>query len=218
MPDSRAEREADLRTYYDNEAAVRHGKQPSVTRARHRDAFIELLRRERRTSVVEVGTGPGRDSLAFRDAGLSLRGIDLAPASVELCRAAGLDVQVGSALELPFATGEFEAAYTASTLLHVAGEDLDTALAELVRVVQPGAPMVVGVWGADRTREQRWGPATYGPPRFFALRSDADLRAALERHATIETFDTWPDPDEDDTHYQWVVLRTPPAADGRNGD
>lgn len=139
MPDSRAEREADLRTYYDNEAADRRDKHLPVARVQHRDAFIELLRRERRGSVVEVGTGPGRDLLAFRDAGLAVRGLDLAPASVELCRAEGLDVQVGSVLETPFGTGEFESAYTASTLLHVADADLDTALAELVRVTRPGS-------------------------------------------------------------------------------
>ena len=207
MPDSRAEREADLRTYYDNEAADRRDKHLPVARVQHRDAFIELLRRERRGSVVEVGTGPGRDLLAFRDAGLAVRGLDLAPASVELCRAEGLDVQVGSVLENPFGTGEFESAYTASTLLHVADADLDTALAELVRVTRPGSPIVIGVWGADETREQRWGKAAYGPPRFFALRSDADLQAALERHATIESFETWPD-DETDLHYQWAILRT----------
>ncbi|MBB2893296.1 hypothetical protein [Flexivirga oryzae] len=40
------------------------------------------------------------------------------------------------------------------------------------------------------------------------MRSDADLRAALERHAAIEGFETWPD-DETDLHYQWAVLRAP---------
>lgn len=208
MPDSRAEREADLRAYYDREAADRRDHHLPLARVQRRDAFIELLRRERRRTVVEVGTGPGRDSTAFRDAGLSVRGIDLAPASVELCRAAGLDVQVGSVLELPFGTGEFDSAYTVSTLLHIADDDLDTAVAELVRVVRPGAPVVVGVWGSDETREQRWGKAVYGPPRFFALRSDADLRDALERRASIESFETWPDEDTD-LHYQWVVLRAP---------
>jgi len=155
-----------------------------------------------------VGTGPGRDSLAFQQAGLAVRGVDLAPASVELCRAEGLDVQVASALELPFGTGEFDAAYTASTLLHVADDDLDTALAELVRVVWPGSPIAIGVWGAATTRQQRWGDSAYGPPRFFALRSDGDLRTALTRHATIESFDTWPAEVESDLHYQWAILRT----------
>ena len=67
MPDSRAEREADLRTYYDNEAADRRDKHLPVARVQHRDAFIELLRRERRGSVVEIrvsdsGSGPNAEA------------------------------------------------------------------------------------------------------------------------------------------------------------
>lgn len=207
MTADRAKRDADLQTYYDNEARDRLGNPLPRDRVEHRDAFIRQLQAEGRTSVIEVGTGPGRDSIAFADAGLTFRGIDLAPASVQLCREQGLEVQVGSALELPFDTGAFEAAYTVSTLLHIADDDLDAALAELVRVVRPGAPVAIGVWGAGETREQRWGKPSYGPPRFFALRSDADLRAALGRHGTVESFETWPGDDGTDLHYQWAVVR-----------
>lgn len=208
MPTSRAEREADLRTYYDNEARDRSGNELPAERVHHRDDFIGLLQQEGRSSVVEVGTGPGRDAVVFRDAGLTVHGVDLAPASVALCQQAGLDVQVGSALELPFGAGEFEAAYTASTLLHVADDDLDTALAELVRVVRPGSPVAIGLWGAPESREERWGDSAYGPPRFFSLRSDDDLRTALARHGTIETFGIWQSEYDTDLHYQWAVLRT----------
>lgn len=208
MPTNRAEREAGLRNYYDNEARDRRANEPPVVRVEHRDAFISLLQAEGRSSVVEIGTGPGRDSIAFKDAGLAFRGIDLAPESVTLCQQAGLDVQVGSALELPFQQGEFDAAYTVSTLLHIADDDLDTAIAELVRVVRPGSPVAVGLWGAPQTREHFWGNATYGPPRYFAVRSDADLHAALARRGSVETFETWPGEDTSDLHYQWAVLRT----------
>ncbi|WP_158607674.1 class I SAM-dependent methyltransferase [Flexivirga caeni] len=207
MPDSRAAREADLITYYDNEAADRSTSPLADGRAEHRDAFIDLLAREHRSTVVEVGTGPGRDSLAFHQAGLAVQGVDLAPASVTLCRAQGLSVQVGTALELPFASGEFEAAYTASTLLHIADEDLDTALAELVRVVRPDSPIAIGLWGAPTSREQHWGDPSYGPPRFFALRSDSDLRLRLAAHGAVELFEAWP-PESSGLHYQWAILRT----------
>ncbi|WP_265443005.1 NTP transferase domain-containing protein [Flexivirga meconopsidis] len=210
--DARSAREADLVTYYDNEAADRRDNPLPEDRAARRDEFVEQLRAEGRGRLLEVGTGPGRDALAFQQAGLTVSGVDLAPASVELCRQAGLDVRVGSALELPFESGEFDAAYTASTLLHVADEDLDTALTELVRVVLPGAPIAIGLWGAPESRQERWGKQSYGPPRFFALRSDADLKAALVAHGAIERFDTWPSSEGDELHYQWVVLRTPDRA------
>lgn len=210
----RAAREADLVTYYNNEARDRQAGELAETRIARRDVFIELLRKEGRESVVEVGTGPGRDSVAFDAAGLRFRGIDLAPASVTICQQSGLDVEVGSALELPYAAGEFDAAYTASTLLHIADSDLDTALAELTRVVHRGSPIAIGLWGAQETHEERWGDPTYGPPRFFALRSDADLQASLARHGTLESFETWPAEVASELHYQWAILR----ATGRSPD
>ncbi|NNG38142.1 NTP transferase domain-containing protein [Flexivirga sp. ID2601S] len=209
---ARAAREADLVTYYDNEAADRQDNPLPEARVAHRDEFVAQLKAEGRSRLLEVGTGPGRDALAFQQAGLTVSGVDLAPASVELCQQAGLDVRVGSALGLPFGDGEFDAAYTASTLLHVADEDLDTALAELVRVVRPGAPIAIGLWGAQKSRQERWGRQSYGPPRFFALRSDADLTTTLVAHGVIERFETWPSSDGDELHYQWVVLRTPDRA------
>lgn len=206
MSTDRTQREADLITYYDNEVADRECRGIPGERVAARDEFVRLVRREGRASVLEVGTGPGRDLLTFRQAGLEVRGVDLAPASVARCRAQGLDVQTASVLDLPFLTGEFDAAYTASTLLHIADDDLDTALGELVRVVRPGSPVAIGVWGVPESREDDWGSERYGRHRYFALRSDADLRDALARHGSIEEFKTWRG--ADDLHYQWVILRT----------
>jgi ubiquinone/menaquinone biosynthesis C-methylase UbiE len=44
----------------------------------------------------------------------------------------------------------FEAGWTMSTLLHIADEDLDAALAEVVRVLRPESPLAIGLWG-DQT-------------------------------------------------------------------
>jgi hypothetical protein len=95
-----------------------------------------------------------------------------------------------------------------STLLHVAGRDLDSALRELVRVLRPGAPLAVGLWGSATPHEGPWGDdAPFGPQRFFSIRTDEGVRAALSRHGSLEQWDTWTEADE--VHYQWAVLRTP---------
>ncbi|MEI8412381.1 MULTISPECIES: class I SAM-dependent methyltransferase [unclassified Kribbella] len=56
-----------------------------------------------------------------------------------------LDARAASVLELPFEDRTFEAGWTMSTLLHIADEDLDDALAEIVRVLRPGAPLGIGL-------------------------------------------------------------------------
>ena len=205
---SRSRHDADLVTYYTREVHERVHRELPAQRVVRRGAYLEQLEREGRRSVLEIGAGPGQDGVAFAAAGCLYTGVDLTPASVTACRSQGLAACVASVLDLPFATGSFDAGWTMSTLLHVADDDLDAALAEIVRVLRPGAPLAVGTWGDWTGGESVWqGTAGADPPRFFSIRTDDALRAVLGRHGVIEQWTTWPGPD--DLHYQWALLRTP---------
>jgi SAM-dependent methyltransferase len=205
---SRSRREADLVAYYNGEVKERAQRDLPVQRIARRGDYLGLLEREGRRSVLEIGSGPGRDGVAFAAAGHVYTGVDLTPASVAACRAEGLAACVASVLKLPFAAGSFDAGWTMSTLLHIADDDLDAALAEVVRVLRPGAPLAVGTWGDRTGGESVWrGPTGADPPRFVSIRTDDALRAVLARHGVIEQWTTWPGPDG--MHYQWALLRTP---------
>ena len=198
--------EADLAAFYDQEAGERADRDLQPRRVEHRAAFLDLLAAEGRRTLVEIGTGPGVDARAFLAEGLAVSGVDLSPEHVRRAREAGVDAVVGSVLDLPYADGAFEAGWTMSTLLHVPDSRLEAALAETVRVLAPGAPLAVGVWGGPDWE----GPSDqdrFQPPRFFSLRSHQRWRATLERHARVEEWDTWT-PDGQSWTYQWAVLRT----------
>lgn len=212
---ARAQRERDLVAYYDSEVQERAGRELPADRVVRRGAYVEQLRAEGRRSLLEVGAGPGRDGAAFAAAGLAYTGVDLAPAGVAFCRSVGLDAHVASVLDLPFADATFDAGWTMSTLLHVADADLDAALAELVRVLRPAAPLAVGLWGGRDLEEGPHGESTYGPARFFSFRSDEKVRAALGRHGTIERWET--SEGSADLHYQYALLRTPPLTPTASG-
>ncbi|HEY0687819.1 MAG TPA: class I SAM-dependent methyltransferase [Kribbella sp.] len=206
--DQRAQRETDLVAYYDNEVRDRADRSLPTERVAQRAAYLELLEREGLQSILEIGSGPGRDGDAFVLAGLAYTGVDLAPASVAACRSRGLDAEVASVLDLPFDDCSFEAGWTMSTLLHIADEDLDTALAEIVRVLRPESPLAIGLWGDQTGGEHLWRDGTgFRPPRFFSIRTDEALLDALRRHGTVEQWLTWQG--NDSMHYQWAVLRTP---------
>ncbi|GAB3923798.1 hypothetical protein GCM10029976_014550 [Kribbella albertanoniae] len=209
MNDSvRTQREADLAAYYDTEVRDRSDRPLPPRRVAQRDAFLTQLKKEGLKSVLEVGSGPGRDGEAFVAAGLTYTGVDLAPESVNACRSIGLDAHVGSVLHLPFDDAAFDAGWTMSTLLHVANEDLSAALAEIVRVLRPQSPLAIGLWGDKTVSESPWnGDRAFGPPRFFSIRTDDVLREELQQHATIEKWMTWPG--DGSMHYQWALLRTP---------
>ena len=176
-------------------------------RTRRRDEFSRLLVVERRSSLLEIGTGPGRDAVAFMAVGVAVTGVDLSAEPVRLARGVGVDALQASVLDLPFSAGSFAAAWSMSTLLHVPNVDFDAAMSEIVRVVRPGAPIAVGLWGGPDSE----GPNehdTIQPPRFFSTRSDERIRAMLGEHGQVERFDTWSEAGTEGLHYQFVVLRT----------
>jgi len=50
------------------------------------------------SNVVDIGCGRGELLDALRDSGVSVRGVDISPAMVEICRGRGFDVERGDAL------------------------------------------------------------------------------------------------------------------------
>ncbi|WP_040805533.1 class I SAM-dependent methyltransferase [Nocardia concava] len=202
----RAGREADLIAYYDNEIHQRAARELPPPRVQRRAEYVDLLQREGITNLLEIGCGPGHDGIAFADAGLAYTGVDLAPQSVATARSLGLVACQASVLQLPFEDASFGAGWTMSTLLHIADTDLDSALAEILRVLRPGAPLAIGLWGDQHGSEEQWDDGSgHGPARFFSIRTDTALKAVLERHGTLEQWLTWPGTDR--WHYQWAVLR-----------
>ena len=91
-----------LVAYYDNEVKVRAARELPPQRVAHRAEFVELVMSEGRGSVLEIGSGPGRDGQGFTDAGLAYVGVDLSPVAVAHCRSLGLQAVVASVLRLPF--------------------------------------------------------------------------------------------------------------------
>lgn len=192
------ERRDQLRAYYDTEMVERVHRPLGADRESHLAGFIEECRARGLRRVVEVGCGAGRDATRITDAGLQYAGLDLSSTAVDICRGLGLEATEGLATELPFPDSDFDAGWTMSTLMHLEGEDMVVALAELARVVRPGGVVEVGVWGsiADGDRVADDG-------RYFRHRTDDRFRALMSEIGDLEAFDTW-DWHDDGTHYQWA--------------
>ena len=172
------ELERRLAEYYDQEGRARTAMPLGQRRVEQRSAFVDLLRRERRQRVIDVGSGPGRDALVFAAA---------------------------TVLALPFRPAAFDAGWTMSTLVHVPDDRWDLALASITTVLKAGAPLAIGLWGGPD--DERWHPPRGGlPSRFFSLRSHDRAQEMLRRHGELESFLTWSD-GPSDWEYQFAVLR-----------
>jgi SAM-dependent methyltransferase len=118
----------------------------------------------------------------------------------------GLYGVCGSLYDPPFADATFDAVWTMSTFVHVPDDRVDEALASVVALAKPGAPVAIGTWGGfDREGVHEFGEIR--PYRFFSLRTHERWVATLARHASVETFDTRrPDP-KIDWEYQFAIVR-----------
>jgi len=169
---------ATLRTAYDRAADDRDQKEPEPWKRAYRQAFLDLVQAEQGHTLLEVGPGPGKDSLFFQQAGLDVTAVDLSPVMVELCRQKGLRAQAGDIREQGFGSAAFDAVYAMNCLLHVPKQELPAVLGEIQRVLKPTGLFYLGLWGGQDS-EGSWAGDTYEPKRFFSMHTDDGIRAAV---------------------------------------
>jgi ubiquinone/menaquinone biosynthesis C-methylase UbiE len=105
-------------------------------------AFLDLLPDVTGKSGLDVGCGEGHNTRLFAERGARMFAIDVAPTFVRL--AAEMETKEGdairyavaSALELPFASGQFDFATAVMSLMDLPDHGL--ALREIHRVLRPG--------------------------------------------------------------------------------
>lgn len=192
------ERREQLRAFYATEMRERASRPLGDDRERHLTAFVGECQLRGLAQVVEVGCGAGRDGVVIRDAGLTYRGLDLSAEAVRICTMLDLDASEGLATDLPFADASFDAGWSMSTLMHLDGDEMVTALAELTRVVRPGGLVEVGVWGHVRDGER-----TAEDGRYFSHVTDESFQGLVSTVGVVESFETW-DWQPDGAHYQWA--------------
>lgn len=168
-------------------AALRDGRAREEFKADERRRFLDLLRERGAASLLEVGAGPGHDSLYFQEQGLRVLCTDLSPAMVERCKAKGLDARVADFLSLGVAPASFDAAYALNCLLHVPTPDLPRVLKAISETLVPGGLLYAGTWGG-KNEEGLVEDPRYPVPRFFAFRSDRVMRQLLTEQFDILSF------------------------------
>jgi SAM-dependent methyltransferase len=197
-----------LRIAYDRGAEARDRGIKEPWKQTERAVFLERLRSEGTTRLLEIGAGTGQDSAFFRDENLDVVATDLSPAMVERCRAKGLDARVMDFMNLDFPAGSFDAAYAVNCLLHVPNLELPAVLGAIRTVLRPGGVLFVGVYGGE-SREGVVETDKHDPKRFFAVRTDDELKDFVASQFEVldfHTVDLGPAPG---WHFQSVTARRP---------
>ncbi|HEX3593530.1 MAG TPA: class I SAM-dependent methyltransferase [Polyangiaceae bacterium] len=109
--------------------------------------------------VLEVGCGTGLVLRRIARFARSAEGVDLSPGMLAQARLRGLDVEEGSATELPFPDESFDVTCSFKVLAHV--PDVERAVREMLRVTRPGGHVLAEFYNPRSLRGllRRLGPA-----------------------------------------------------------
>ena len=128
-------------------AAHANGEGPDA-----REVLFEAIAEARPARILEVGCGEGELAARMqRELGADLLAVDQSERMVEITRARGVDARVGTVERLDLPDGSFDCVVAAWMLFHVS--DVHRALAEIVRVLEPGGRLVAVTNGADHLSE-----------------------------------------------------------------
>ena len=190
---------------YDSNARLRDRGDVDMWKMEERKNFQDLLKKERKSSLLEIGAGNGRDGHHFQQNGMQVVCIDLSPEMVETCREKGLEARVMDFAHLDFPDQSFDAVWSMNCLLHVPKNDLSGVLTEVKRVLKPRGLFYLGVYGGYDF-EGVWEEDTYVPKRFFSFFTHDGIIQAVGKHFEIAYYKTIP-VEGRKTDFQSLILR-----------
>jgi SAM-dependent methyltransferase len=151
------------------------------------EVVFEKVAEVRPRRVLEVGCGEGElAERVQRELGAEVIAVDQSDRMVELTRARGVDARVGDVQDLEFPDASFDCAVAAWMLYHV--RDIQRALDELSRVLEPGGTLIAVTNFGDHLEELRsyLGASVASIETFRG----EDAGALLERRfSAVEVFD-----------------------------
>ncbi|MBX0357252.1 class I SAM-dependent methyltransferase [Halobacillus sp. Nhm2S1] len=194
---------------YDRQSKQRNQNRTQDWKIHERTDFLQRLRYENKHSLLEIGAGPGKDSLFFSQEGFDVHATDLSKEMVERCREKGLKADVMSFDDLQFPGEHFDAVWALNCLLHVPKKNLPGILTDIRNLLKKDGLFYLGVYGGI-THEGIWQNDFHEPKRFFSFYEDDHLESILTKEFTLEAFHKIPMNEEEEdgpSHFQGVILR-----------
>lgn len=178
---------ANLIEAYNQQAEQRNKSEIEDWKAAERAYFLALLQKEAKQTLLEIGTGHGRDSLFFQEQGFSVTGIDISPAMVRLCQQKGITAHVMDIVDLNLDKNSFDAVYALNSFLHLPKSEFLLGLENVRAILQPAGLFYLGLYGGFDF-DGIWEEDSYTPKRFFSFHTDEDLKKTLNKIFEIVYF------------------------------
>ncbi|MEI7845114.1 MAG: methyltransferase domain-containing protein [Chloroflexota bacterium] len=130
--------------------------------AEPQEIFVQNLRRLAKRRVLCIGTGPGSEISFFKSRGFQVCGIDASEKMIQMAssRVQGAEFRQMRMQNLEFLDDEFDAIWSARTLIHIPKEFVVDMLVSWKRVLKPGGLIGLGIIMGNR---DGWAAEEYNP-------------------------------------------------------
>lgn len=134
--------------------------------------------------ILDLGSGPGRDSEYFLSAGLRPICIDISPEMVNLCKKKGLSAVVCDVENLPYKNETFHGVWAHTSLLHVPKNLFPSVLNKISQILKSEGLFYIGMkeGNFEGFKDSKRIP---GERRFYSLYLDKELRKLLNKNFEI---------------------------------
>lgn len=131
-------------------------------------------------NVLNVGSGPGRDSVLLRDRGLNVTCLDASEAMIAMTEVQGFRSVLGDFEAMPFADGEFDGVWAYTSLLHVPKAEIGTSMKEISRVLKSGGVLALGMIEGEFDGYR--SSSGIDAQRWFSFYTKSEIEEILERN------------------------------------
>ena len=138
-------------------------------------------------NILDLGSGPGRDALFFKERGFNPVCVDISSKMVKVCRSKGLDACLMDIENLGFANSSFDGIWAYASLLHLPKRNMPQVFHNLNCILKDNGFLFIGMKEGDY---QGYIPNQLVPiySKFMAMYYDAELKNLLESNFEIMNF------------------------------
>ena len=142
-------------------------------------AFVEYVDRTSPKRVADIGCGPGRAAGFLKRKGLDPIGFDMSSAMITVARTAHpeIEFQEGLLSEIPLPDQSLDGAVCWYSIIHTPLVHLDVVFVEMLRILKPGAQLLVAFQAGNNERVDR----TVGPDETVSLTNYRHAADDVER-------------------------------------
>lgn len=173
-----------------------------------RQYFVDLLKKENKKNVLELGAGAGLDSLFFKENGFEVLATDLSDEMVKMCQKRGVEATTLDLYDLEKLGRKFDAIFSLNVLLHVPRKDIETVLDEIHSTLNENGIFFFGVYGGIEEEKTIIDKSKMGLPRFFSFLSDKTILEIVKDKFEVIKFVTIDvQGKQEGFHFQSLFLR-----------